>query len=180
MGTGRQAGGDAAAVVGGEVLVPVRLHLVGSDLPSVGPVRAPAAGAGAPRLLRELHVLEDDGGPAAALQVHAHNLPVTAPQALDRRACAQGGGCARLQDEVPLLRGHLHIHGHEGKTRITTSSAGRRFFRVQAEEGVKPGSKKKTSPRNLKKQAVNYKPNGHYCPLTVRCIFTDCHISQLS
>lgn len=149
MGTGRQAGGDAAAVVGGEVLVPVRLHLVGSDLPSVGPVRVPAAGAGAPRLLRELHVLEDDGGPAAALQVHAHNLPVTAPQALDRRACAQGGGCARLQDEVPLLRGHLHTHGHEGKTRITTSSAGRRFFRVQAEEGVKPGSKKKKQVRGI-------------------------------
>lgn len=110
MGTGGQAGGDAAAVVGGEVLVPVRLHLVGPDLPPMGAVCVPAAGM--LRLHRELDVFEDDGGPPAALQVHAHDLPVVAPQALDRRACAEGGSPAGLEDEVLLLRSHVTESQH--------------------------------------------------------------------
>ena len=88
MGTSSQAGGGPTALIGGVVLVPVCLHLVGCHLTSVGSVCVPAAGVLG--LLWKLDVFDDHGRPLAALQVQPDDLPITAPQCLDVCTDTQG------------------------------------------------------------------------------------------
>ncbi|TNN51225.1 hypothetical protein EYF80_038545 [Liparis tanakae] len=113
LGTSLQADGGPTAPIGGVVLVPVRLHLVGSHFTRVGAVRVPADGV--LRRRRELDVLDDHGRPVAALQVQPDDLPVAAPQRLDLRSDAQGRRAARPQDEVLVLRFHFQseLRGEE-------------------------------------------------------------------
>ena len=81
MGRGSQACGDPTVRIGGIVLVPVCLHLVGSDFTCMGAVCVPAAWV--LWLLGKLNMLDDYRWPFAALQVESDYLPIAAPQSLD-------------------------------------------------------------------------------------------------
>lgn len=65
MGTGSQTGRDATALIGGVILVPVCLQLVGSDFTCMGAVCVPASRVLG--LLWKLDVFDDHRGPLAAL-----------------------------------------------------------------------------------------------------------------
>lgn len=105
MGGGSQAGGDPTSLVGGIVLVPVGLHLVGPHLACVGSVSVPAARVLG--LLRKLDVFGDHGWPVTALQVQPDNLAVAAPQSLDLCTDTKGRSPARLQDQILILLFHF-------------------------------------------------------------------------
>lgn len=105
MGTGSQAGWDPTALIGGIVLVPVRLHLIGSYFASVGAICVPAPGVLG--LFWKLDMFDDHRGLIAAFQVQPEYLPITTPQCLELSTDTQGGSTTRLQDKILVLLFHL-------------------------------------------------------------------------
>ena len=92
-------------------VVPRRLGPIGLQLSLVGAVQAPAVPMVA--LVRQAHVLDDHAGLHPAIEATPHDLPVTAPQALNDlrvhdRCCAD-----RLKHNGLKIGIHLVGPGHE-------------------------------------------------------------------